>query len=96
MHNQIISEYPPELLSDQDRLAALVVELVNRFGNDIAIHIIDPQSLPGIFKALRYRVRKYPAFIIDGQELVVGWNPTALERALMFHSIGYESPSGGM
>lgn len=96
MHNQIIAEYPPELLADQGRLAALVVELVNRFGNDIAIHIIDYQSLPGIFKALRYRVRKYPAFIVDGQELVIGWNPAALEQALSLRSASSEAPAGGM
>jgi hypothetical protein len=38
--------------------------------------------LRGVFKTLRYRVRKYPAFIIDGKELVVGWDRAALECAI--------------
>lgn len=59
-----------------------MVELVNRFKNGINIHVIDPQSLRGFFKTLRYRVRKYPAFIIDNQELIIGWDNAALELAL--------------
>ena len=82
MHNQILAEYPRDLLEDHERLSSLVVELSDRFKEGIVIHVVDPQSLMGIFKSLRYRVRKYPAFIIDNQELVTGWNLAALDHAL--------------
>jgi hypothetical protein len=88
VRDELLDEYPQELLQDQYRLSALVVELIHRFGDDLVIHIIDPQSLPGLLKSLRYRVRKYPAFIIDGQELVLGWDLVALT-----HSLSACSPS---
>jgi len=76
------------LLEEHQQLSALVVELIKRFRDGIVIHVIDPQSLPGIFKSIRYRVRKYPAFIIDGKELVVGWNRAALDSAIEARSSG--------
>jgi hypothetical protein len=75
------------LLEEHYRLSALVVELINLFNDGIIIHVIDPQSLRGFFKSLRYRVRKYPTFIVEGQELIVGWNRAALDRALEVHSL---------
>jgi hypothetical protein len=82
VHNQILAEYPQDLLEDHYRISSLVVELLNRFKDEIIVHIIDPQSLQGIFKSLRFRVRKYPTFIVDGQEMVIGWDRPALERAI--------------
>ena len=87
MHEQILNDYPQDLLEDHYRLSALVVELVNRFKDGIVIHVIDPQSLLGIFKSLRYWVRKYPTFIIDGQEKITGWDRAALDRALNSHFV---------
>ena len=52
----------------------------------IIIHVIDPQSLRGIYKSLRYRVRKYPSFIVNEKELIVGWNRMALDRAIQANS----------
>jgi hypothetical protein len=82
VHDQMLTEYPQDLLEDHDRIVSLVIELTNQLKDGIVIHIIDPQSLKGIWKSLRYRVRKYPAFIIDDQELIIGWNRAALDRAL--------------
>jgi hypothetical protein len=77
-----LGEYPQDLLEEHRQLSTLVVELLNHFKDGIVIHVIDPQSLQGIFKSIRYRVRKYPAFIIDGEELIVGWNRAALDSAI--------------
>lgn len=59
-----------------------MVELINRYNHEIAIHVIDPQSLPGIFISLRYRISRYPAFIVNNQEIITGWDRTALEQVL--------------
>jgi len=83
-----LGEYPQDLLKEHQQLSALVVELINRFRDGIVIHVIDPQSLPGIFKSIKYRVRKYPAFIIEGEELIVGWNRAALDSAIESRSLG--------
>jgi hypothetical protein len=75
------------MLEDHHRLSALVVELINQFKDGIIIHVIDPQSLRGIYKSLRYRVRKYPSFIVDGKDIVIGWNRAALEQAIRARSV---------
>lgn len=82
VREQIISEYPADLLEDSDKLSAMVVELAHKYQNNIEIKVIDPQSPLGVYKSLRYWVRKYPTFIIDGKEVITGINQTALEHAL--------------
>ena len=82
VHDQIMAEYPNDLIEDHVRLSALVVELVKRYNKRIVIHVIDPQSAVGFYKSLRYWVRKYPTFIIDGDEKVTGWDQARLEEAL--------------
>lgn len=75
-------EYPSNLIEDHIRLSSLVVELVNRYKNRIIIHVIDPQSAIGLFKSLRYWVREYPTFIIEGEEKITGWDQAMLEQAI--------------
>jgi hypothetical protein len=64
-----------------------VVELINQYKDGVMIHVIDPQSLHGIIKSIRYRVRKYPSFIVDEKDLIVGWNREALEQAIQRYSL---------
>ena len=79
-----MTEYPTNLLDDHIRLSSLVVELVKRYNNRILVYVIDPQSVLGLYKSLRYWVRKYPTFIIDGQEKITGWDQDSLEEAIRF------------
>ena len=60
--------------------------LVEHFGDHIIVHVVDPQSLRGVLKSPRYRVRKYPTSIVDEQELIVDWNRIALDRAIEIRS----------
>ena len=60
-------------------------------GNQITVHLIDPHSWRGVRKSLRYRVRKYPTFIVDEQERVVGWNRAALDQAIAIRSAEMQS-----
>ena len=82
VHEEIMQEYPPELLQDHVRLSFWVEELSRRYGRDIQIRVIDPQSGLGFFKCLRHRVRKYPTFIINGKLKYTGWDKGALETLL--------------
>jgi hypothetical protein len=58
------------------------LELTYRYGDQVHIRVIDTQSLEGLFKSLRYWVRRYPTFIINGREKIVGWDQAALDAAL--------------
>jgi hypothetical protein len=74
--------YPPEVLEDAGRLATWLQDLSIRYGEQLRIHIIDPQSPEGLFKSLRYWVRRYPTFIINRRAKYTGWEPAALARLL--------------
>jgi hypothetical protein len=77
-----LDEYPQEWQDDIYRLTDWVYDLAERYGEDILIKVIDPQSPEGLVKSLRYRVRRYPTWIVDGKAQVVGWDRQALEAAL--------------
>jgi hypothetical protein len=77
-----LGEYPQEWLDDYRQLTDWVYDLAGRYGDQILIKVIDPQSAEGLLKSLRYRVRRYPTWIVDGKVRVVGWERQALEAAL--------------
>lgn len=77
-----LSEYPEDWQEDVRRLTDWVYELADRYGNRILIKVIDPQSPEGLLKSLRYRVRRYPTWIVNGKKRLVGWDREALETAL--------------
>jgi hypothetical protein len=67
------------------RLSEWIRAARKQYGDRILIRLVDPQSLGGMWKAIRHRVRRYPTFFVGGAERVVGWegNPDAvLARAL--------------
>lgn len=77
-----LDEYPQDWQDEYVRLTDWVFDLAERHGEEIAIRIIDPQSLQGFLKSLRYRIRRYPTWIVDGKVRVVGWDRQALDVAL--------------
>jgi hypothetical protein len=74
--------YPSQMLEEAGRLSAWLQELSARCGNQLHIRVIDPQSPEGLYKSLRYWVRRYPAFIINRKTKVTGWDLESLERLL--------------
>jgi hypothetical protein len=85
VHRQLLDEYPEDLKEDYTRLSTWLSELAQRYGDTLHIRLIDPQSLEGFFKSVRYWVRRYPAFIISGRHKYIGWDKAALDRALQIH-----------
>lgn len=79
---EMFREYPADFLADFERLMAWINELSLRFGPSLQVRVVDPQSLEGLWKCLRYGVRRYPTFILPDGRKVVGWERAALEQAL--------------
>lgn len=84
---RVLSQYPPEWRADYERLVEWVYDLAGLYGEQIVIRVIDPQSLEGLFKGLRYWVGRYPTWVVEGHKRVVGWDRQTLEAALA-QSIG--------
>jgi len=76
-----LEEYPPEWQEDFHRLSDLVLDLAARYGDSILIRIWDPRSLQGLWKSIRYGVRRYPTFIVAGRK-ISGWDTVQLEQTL--------------
>lgn len=79
---EMVAEYPAEFLVEFERLMGWINELSLRFRPSLQIRVVDPQTLEGLWKCLRYGVRRYPTFILPDGRKVVGWERVALEQAL--------------
>ena len=82
-HQRGLDEYPPEWQEEFQHLSKVVLELSTRYQDNIFIQIWDPRSLQGLMKSIRYWVRRYPTFIVNGQNKVTGWNVPQLEQHIV-------------
>ena len=74
--------FPPDWQAEYQQLSDLILDLAAHYGDSIRIHIFDPRSLQGMLKSLRYGVRRYPAFVVQGRTKVVGLEAARLEQIL--------------
>lgn len=88
VHQEELDQYPEDVKQEAARLANWLFDLTHRYGDRIHIRVVDPQSPEGLFKSVRYWVRKYPTFIVDGREKVTGWDQAALEAVLQAQLAG--------
>ncbi len=93
------SNLPPDLKAEYTAIADWVREAFDRYGARLTVKVVDAASIEGLFKALRYRSRRFPAFIIDGQERMAGFDrrrlDAALERRFSARPGGAAAPQGG-
>lgn len=75
---QLESSIPEDLKQEYQRLSDWVLDVAEAYNGRVVFKIIDAASIEGVFKSLRYRVRRFPAMVVDGNEKVVGLD---LERA---------------
>jgi hypothetical protein len=80
-----LDEYPQDLKEESEKLSVWIRELKQLYKHRLVIRLIDAQSLAGVYKALRHRVRKYPTFIVDGKETLSGWDKGRLEELIDRH-----------
>lgn len=69
-----LEAYPAEFVADYQRLSQTIRLLADQFGAQVVIRIWDPRSPQGLLRALRYRLRRYPAFVIAGKYKIVGFD----------------------
>jgi hypothetical protein len=81
-HEKQMDEYPPDLKEEYTRLSDWIRELNRLYKHRLFIKLIDVQSPLGIYKSLRYRIRTYPTFIVEGKETYTGWDKNQLESLL--------------
>jgi hypothetical protein len=85
VHNQEINEYPEDFKAEFLRVSGWIRAMRGQYGKRLIIRLVDQQSPAGMWKILRYRLRRFPAFLVDGVERVAGWEGDpdgAVNRAL--------------
>jgi hypothetical protein len=79
---QRAAAFPPDLQAEYTALADWVGRVVARHGDRVRVRIVDAASLEGVYKSLRYRNRKFPVFILDGDVWRGGADYAALDQAI--------------
>jgi hypothetical protein len=72
---------PPDLNSEYQAISDWIAGACERYGERLSISMIDAVSIEGVWTALRHRVRRFPAFIIDG-DAVAGFDRERLDAEL--------------
>lgn len=85
IHRENISSYPPDFIADWQKLSDWILEVARTYPGRLVIRVTDAQSPQGLWKALTKGVRKYPTFIIDGQEKYHGWDKDQLNTLILKH-----------
>ncbi len=64
------------------RLLRLLDRLKDLYGERISVYLVEPYSLAWLARVVRYRPKTYPAFIVDGCDLISGMDGAALEARI--------------
>ena len=81
-HQSDVEGFPPDMKEEFMKLSDWIRELSRLYKHRLLIKLIDVQSPLGIYKSLRYRIRTYPTFIVEGKETYAGWDKNQLESLL--------------
>ena len=73
------------------RLSDWLRALVERHCGRVEAQVVDVASLEGVWKALRYRVRRFPALVVDGKAYPIG-NDFARADALVDQALTERAP----
>jgi len=57
-------------------------ELRETFGGRVAVHLIEPLSVAWMIRVLRYRPKRYPAFVVGRRRVVSGLDQGAVTSAI--------------
>ncbi|MDR7481344.1 MAG: hypothetical protein QN183_02375 [Armatimonadota bacterium] len=71
-----------ERSDDTFHLFRVLDRLREVFADRVVVHLLEPFSLPWIVRVVRFRPRRYPAFIVGGHELIAGLDERTLFRAV--------------
>jgi hypothetical protein len=64
------------------RLWVFLDELRETFGGRVAVHLIEPLSVAWMIRVLRYRPKRYPAFVVGRRRVVSGLDQVAVTSTI--------------
>ena len=76
------NEYPDDWKEAVAYVSQWTQKINSLYQHRIVIQTIDALSPLGLWKQIRYRVFRFPAFIIDKKSTYIGWDPQELEALI--------------
>jgi len=76
---------PPEMMQEYQSLSDWIRNTVKRYSGRVTFRVVDAASVEGVWKTLRYGVRKYPAFVIEGKDKLTGTNFAQVKARINQH-----------
>jgi hypothetical protein len=73
---------PPDMMQEYESLSDWIRNTVKRYNGRVTFRVVDAASVEGVWKTLRYGVRKYPAFVIEGEDKLTGSDFTQVETRI--------------
>jgi hypothetical protein len=73
------SSMPSDMMQEYQDLSDWVLHAVEHYGGRVVFKVIDATSVEGLYKSVRYGVRKYPTVIVAGKEKRTGTDFRAAE-----------------
>jgi len=73
---------PADLEAEYAAISDWALQAFDRYGDRLTVKVIDAASIEGLYKAVRHRARRFPSFIIDGRERIVGFDRERLDSLL--------------
>jgi hypothetical protein len=69
---QLSSGLPADMQREYAAVSDWVRQLFAQYCDQVVVEVIDAASVEGVWKSLRYGVRRYPAIIVDGHDKSIG------------------------
>jgi len=88
-----LDSFPPDWMEDFKKLSSVILDISENFGDQILIRVYDPRSLQGMLRSLRYRVTRYPTFVVKDFGKVAGLQREKINRLL--ESAGCQKAGAG-
>ncbi len=79
---QLDSSIPQDLKKEYAALSDWIRAAVQDYGGRVVFRVIDVASTEGLLKSVRYGVRRYPAFVVDGQAKYIGTDFDQVRRLI--------------
>lgn len=69
---QVESSLPEDMAKEYEAVSNWVKDIFSTYCDRIILKVIDAASIEGVYKALRYNARRYPAVIVDRDRRFMG------------------------
>jgi hypothetical protein len=81
-HESCQDDYPEDWKQSVEDLHAWIHRSKELYKHRIRVLLVDAQSPAGLWKQIRHRLFKMPAFIVDGKLCHTGWDTERLEALI--------------